>query len=178
MSRIGKLPIKVPKQVNIEIKKNLIQVVGPEGNLTLKIPKEINITFTNRLITVEKIEETNLASEKYGLIRSLLNNMISGVMYKFTKTLSMKGIGYNAHLFEKNIILNVGFTHPITFLIPDDLEISIEEQKIINIKGCNNEKVGLFTSKIRSIRPPEPYKGKGICHKDEIILRKDGKSGK
>ena len=179
MSRIGNLPIKIPlKEVNIEIKKNIIQVTGKQGHLMLKIPKEITLTLNNNLITVEKTEETKNALEKHGLIRSLLNNMILGVVKKFQIKLLMIGVGYKAQCSGKNLVLNVGFSHPISFVIPHDIEISIETTTTLIIKGCDKEKVGLFASKIRAIRPPEPYKGKGICYNDEIVPRKNGKSGK
>jgi large subunit ribosomal protein L6 len=179
MSRIGNLPIKIPlNEVNIEIKKNIIQVKGKQGNLMLKIPKEITLNISDNLIIVKKTEETKNALEKHGLIRSLLNNMILGVVKKFQIKLLMVGVGYKAQLSGGNLILNVGFSHPISFLIPNGIEISIETNTILMIKGCDKEKVGLFAAKIRAIRPPEPYKGKGICYHDEIISRKDGKSGK
>jgi large subunit ribosomal protein L6 len=176
MSRVGKLPIRIPKNVNIQIINNILHASSDQGKFILKIPKEIHVILTNRIIILKKIEETKKASEKYGLIRSLLNNSINGVSKKFEKILIMKGIGYNAKLIEKNLVLNVGFSHKIKFLIPDDIEISIDENKSITIKGCDKEKVGLFSSTIRAIRPPEPYKGKGICYNEEIVLRKAGKS--
>lgn len=178
MSRIGKLPIKVSKDINIQIEQNIIQISGKQGTLTLKIPKEIKINFKNNLISIEKNELIKSTFEKYGLIRSLVNNMIMGVDKKFEKKLQMIGVGYKAQLNNNFLILNVGFSHPIKLLIPEDIEIILETNTNIIVKSADKEKVGLFASKIRAIRKPEPYKGKGISYFNEIILRKNGKSSK
>jgi len=178
MSRIGKLPIKVSRDINIEIEQNIIKISGKETTLTLKIPKEIRIDFKDDLIYIKKNEHIKSTFEKYGLIRSLVNNMIIGVNKKFEKKLQMIGVGYKAQLNDKFLILNVGFSHPIKLLIPEDIEIILETNTNIIVKSSDKEKVGLFASKIRAIRKPEPYKGKGISYFNEIILRKNGKSSK
>ncbi len=178
MSRIGKLLIHVPKTVTISLDSNQIAVTGPIGQLVQKIPKEIRVDFSNDNIQIHKIEETRSARQKYGLIRSLIKNMVLGVEKKFEKKLQMVGVGYKAQVQSDQLTLNVGCTHPITFPIPEGMEINVESNINLTIKGSNKEMVGLLAAKIRSTRPPEPYKGKGIRYNEEIILRKAGKSGK
>lgn len=178
MSRIGKLLINVPKTVTISLDSKQIVVTGPIGQLVQKIPKEISVDFSNDNIQINKIEETRSARQKYGLIRSLIKNMVLGVEKKFEKKLQMVGVGYKAQVQSNQLTLNVGCTHPIIFPIPEGMEINVESNINLTIKGSNKEMVGLLAAKIRSTRPPEPYKGKGIRYNDEIILRKAGKSGK
>jgi large subunit ribosomal protein L6 len=178
MSRIGKLPIKVPTNVNILLENENICVKGPTGELTQKIPKELSIIFDQDKLKIVKLEETRLARQKYGLVRSLIMNMVLGVNKKFEKKLQMVGVGYKALVQGDKLILNVGFTHQITFLIPKGMDILVEANTNLTIRGANKEIVGLLASKIRATRPPEPYKGKGVKYNDEVILRKAGKSGK
>jgi large subunit ribosomal protein L6 len=178
MSRIGKLPITVPKNINVLIDDKTIEIKGSNTILTQKIPKEIKIEFFENVITVKKKEETRLANQKYGLIRSLIFNMILGVEKKFEKKIQMIGVGYKAQIKEKELILNLGFTNPVIFKIPENIDINVESNTTLVIKGSDKNLVGLLASKIRATRPPEPYKGKGIRYINEIILRKAGKSGK
>lgn len=178
MSRIGKLLIKVPKTVNIRLEDNQVIVKGPIGELVQKIPKEINLIISEDNIQISKLEESRLANQKYGLIRSLVKNMVLGVEKKFEKKLQMIGVGYKALVQANELILNVGCTHPVIFSIPKGMEVIVETNINLTIKGASKEIVGLFAAKIRATRPPEPYKGKGIRYIDEIILRKAGKSGK
>jgi len=178
MSRIGKLPISVPKNVTVSIDDKIIQIKGLNALLTQEIPKELKIEFFENVITVIKKEETRLANQKYGLIRSLIFNMILGVEKNFEKKIQMIGVGYKAQIKSKELILNVGFTNPVIFNIPDGLDVIIEANTNLLIKGSDKNLVGLFASKIRATRPPEPYKGKGIRYLNEIVLRKTGKSGK
>ena len=178
MSRIGKLPITVPKNVTVSIDDKIIQIKGLNAILTQEIPKELKIEFFENIITVIKKEETRLANQKYGLIRSLIFNMILGVEKNFEKKIQMIGVGYKAQIKSKELILNVGFTNPVIFKIPDGLDVIIEANTNLLIKGSDKNLVGLLASKIRATRPPEPYKGKGIRYLNEIVLRKTGKSGK
>jgi len=178
MSRIGKLPIKVPKNVSIKLEDNHIEVKGPNGSLNQTIPKEIGIDLVEDIINVYKTEDTRLARQKHGLIRSLVNNMIIGTSTKFEKKLQMVGVGYRAQVQSKQLTLNVGYSHPVLFDIPEGIEIVVEANTNLTITGIDKEQVGLLASKIRATRPPEPYKGKGIKYNDEVILRKAGKSGK
>jgi len=178
MSRIGKLAIKVPKMINIYLEDHQITVKGPTGELVQKIPKEIHICLFQDIIQISKCEETLLARQKYGLIRTLINNMILGVEKKFEKRLQMVGVGYKAQIQDNKLKLIVGFSHPIIFQILQEIEIFVEANTNLVIRGTNKEIVGLFAAKIRAIRIPETYKGKGIKYNNEIICRKAGKSGK
>ena len=178
MSRIGKLPIKVPQNVNIVLEAEQITVKGPMGTLTQVIPNDISITFEQDLITINKLNENISAREKYGLTRSLVQNMVTGVSTRFEKKLQMIGVGYRAQVNGKELNLNVGFSHPVVFNIPEGIEISVEANTNLIIRGADKEAVGLLASRIRAIRPPEPYKGKGIRYTNEVVLRKAGKSGK
>ncbi len=178
MSRIGKLPISVPKNVTVSIDDKIIQIKSLNAILIQEIPKELKIEFFENIITVIKKEETRLANQKYGLIRSLIFNMVLGVEKKFEKKIHMIGVGYKAQIKTNELILNIGFTNPVIFKIPDGLDVIIEANTNLLIKGSDKNLVGLFASKIRANRPPEPYKGKGIRYLNEIVLRKTGKSGK
>ncbi len=178
MSRIGKLPISVPKNVTVSIDDKIIQIKSLNTILIQEIPKELKIEFFENIITVIKKEETRLANQKYGLIRSLIFNMVLGVEKKFEKKIQMIGVGYKAQIKTNELILNIGFTNPVIFKIPDGLDVIIEANTNLLIKGSDKNLVGLFASKIRANRPPEPYKGKGIRYLNEIVLRKTGKSGK
>jgi len=178
MSRIGKLPISVPKNVTVSIDDKIIQIKSLNAILIQEIPKELKIEFFENIITVIKKEETRLANQKYGLIRSLIFNMVLGVEKKFEKKIQMIGVGYKAQIKTNELILNIGFTNPVIFKIPDGVDVIIEANTNLLIKGSDKNLVGLFASKIRANRPPEPYKGKGIRYLNEIVLRKTGKSGK
>ena len=178
MSRIGKLPIKVPKNVNITLDGTKIEVKGPNGTLNREIPSIIGVSLEEDTLTVNKKEETRLARQQYGLVRSLLNNMVLGVSNKFEKKLQMIGVGYRAQVQGKELTLNVGYSHPVVFPIPNEIDIKVEANTNLTISGADKEAVGLLASQIRATRPPEPYKGKGIKYSNEVILRKAGKSGK
>ena len=178
MSRIGKLPIKVPQNVNIVLEAEQITVKGPMGTLTQVIPNDISITFEQDLITINKLNENISAREKYGLTRSLVQNMVTGVSTRFEKKLQMIGVGYRAQVNGKELNLNVGFSHPVVFNIPEGIEIIVEANTNLIIRGADKEAVGLLASRISAIRPPEPYKGKGIWSTNEIVVRKAVKSGK
>jgi large subunit ribosomal protein L6 len=178
MSRIGKLPITIPKNVNLILTENNIEIKGINGILNQQIPKEIRVEIKENHVHVIKAENTKSARQKHGLIRSLIKNLILGTTVKFQKKLKMIGVGYRAKIEGKILILRVGYSHPVLFTIPEDIKIIIEVNTNLTIFGSSKENVGRFTSKIRATRPPEPYNGKGICYVNEVILRKAGKSGK
>jgi large subunit ribosomal protein L6 len=178
MSRIGKLPVKVPKNVNVELTGQEIKVKGPHGELLHTIPSEIEVSLNEDKIVVNKKIETRIARQKYGLTRALINNMVIGVSEKFERRLQMIGVGYRSQVSGSSLTLNVGYSHPVIFEAPKDIEIKVEANTNIIISGPDKEKVGLLASQIRAVRPPEPYKGKGIRYLDEYVLRKAGKSGK
>ena len=178
MSRIGKLPVKVPKGVNITLNEQTVKVKGPHGELSQLIPKEISVSISDDTVTVSKNEETIKARQNYGLVRSLVNNMVIGVSEKFEKKMQMIGVGYRAQVQGKKLTLLVGYSHPVEFEVPDGLEVKVEANTNLTVSGSDKEKVGLLASQIRATRPPEPYKGKGIRYVDEVVLRKAGNSGK
>lgn len=178
MSRIGKLPIELPKNVRTQLNNRQILIEGPHGELMCSIPEGIRVELDEKNIKVLKIGDSKSNRQKHGLIRSLLKNMVVGVSEKFEKRLQMIGVGYRAQVQGKNLTLNVGFSHPVIFTIPENIDITIENNTNLILRGIDKAEVGLLASKIRSIRPPEPYKGKGIRYSDEKVLRKAGKSGK
>jgi large subunit ribosomal protein L6 len=178
MSRIGKKAIEIPKEVSIQLEKEKIIVKGKYGVLEQKISDSMNFEIKNETLVITRKDDTKKSRQYHGLIRALINNMVAGVNEKFSKTLIAEGVGYKFQLEKNLLILNVGFSHPVEFLIPFDLSIKFESATKISILGIDKEKVGLLASKIRQIRPPEPYKGKGILYDGEKIIRKAGKTGK
>ena len=177
MSRIGKLPIKIPENVNVTCNGSKINVKGQFGTLKSKIPKVLCLNNNNGILVVELKEDTRTNRALHGLYRSLINNMVIGVSQQFKQTLKLQGVGYRAILQGKEIILNLGFSHSVNILIPDEINVEVIQNTIINLTACNKESLGLFASKIRSWRIPEPYKGKGIIYEGEVIQRKSGITG-
>ena len=178
MSRIGRLPIIIPENVEINYSESEITVKGKFGILQTKIPDVIDIRQDNNTLNVIVKNETRNVRSLHGLYRTLINNMIIGVSEQFQLTLLLKGVGYRAAVQGNQIILNLGYSHPVTIEIPLSISAEIVQNTTINLKSCDKELLGLFASKIRAWRRPEPYKGKGILYKDEQIIRKAGKSGK
>ena len=178
MSRIGKLPIKIPTTVDVTNSDSVITVKGKFGTLERIIPAIIGVEQTegSLIVSVKKEERTNKAL--HGLYRTLINNMIIGVSEQFLITLVLQGVGYRATVQGKSLVLNLGFSHPVNIDIPEGITVEVAQNTTIDIKACDKEQLGLFAAKVRSWRPPEPYKGKGILYKGETILRKAGKSGK
>ncbi len=178
MSRIGKLPIKVPTTVDINVTDNNVVVKGKFGTLERTIPEIITIEQTDGNLIVGLTNETRGNKALHGLYRTLINNMLVGVSEQFIITLVLQGVGYRASVQPKSLVLSLGYSHPVNIDIPDGIEVEVVQNTTINIKACDKEQLGLFAAKVRSWRPPEPYKGKGILYKGEKILRKAGKSGK
>jgi large subunit ribosomal protein L6 len=178
MSRIGKLPIVIPENVDVNWNDSEIVIKGKFGTLQTKIPETIGIQQDNSILKVSlKSEARNLRS-LHGLYRTLINNMVIGVSEQFQLTLILKGVGYRAVVQGKELILNLGYSHPVKINIPDSISAEVVQNTTINLKSCDKELLGLFASNIRAWRRPEPYKGKGILYKDEQIIRKAGKAGK
>ena len=178
MSRIGKKPIEIPRSVSVLMEEKKLVVKGKNGTLEQLIQDVVKIEIEKQLLTVKLLQETKRARSYHGLIRALIQNMISGVDKNFSKVLIAEGVGYKFQIDKENLIVNVGFSHPVLFSIPSDIKIKVESNTKISLTGISKEKVGFLASKIRSIRPPEPYKGKGIQYEGEKILRKAGKTGK
>jgi len=178
MSRIGKLPIKVPTDVDVTCNGLDVTVKGKFGTLQNKLPDVLAIENTDGTLVVSVKNQTRNSRALHGLYRTLINNMITGVSEQFQVTLNLQGVGYRAAVQGKNIVLNLGYSHPVEMEIPEGLSIEVVKNTTINLKGCDKESLGLFAAKIRSWRPPEPYKGKGILYQGEVVQRKAGKSGK
>ena len=178
MSRIGKLPIKIPTTVDVTNNNSLLKVKGKFGTLERTIPEIMGIEQNDGTLIVKLKKETRVNKALHGLYRTLINNMLIGVSEQFLITLTLQGVGYRASVQGKSLVLNLGFSHPVNIDILDGITVEVVQNTTINIKACDKEQLGLFAAKVRAWRPPEPYKGKGILYKGEQILRKAGKSGK
>ena len=179
MSRIGKQLINLPKDVEFRNLENTISIKGPKGEITKVLPKQIEvIKLESGVLSVKRANDDRKARELHGLFRSLLSNMVTGVTTGFVKTLDMKGVGYKANIDKDTLVLNVGFSHPVRISAPKGIKFEVETNTIIRVIGIDKETVGLVAQQIRAIRPPEPYKGKGIMYRGEVIQRKAGKSSK
>lgn len=176
MSRIGKRPVAVPEKVNISITGNTIAVKGPNGDLSFDFDQTIEVAQADKEITVKPLNDSNKTRALWGLTRTLIDNMVVGVTAGFTKKLEFKGVGYKAAVSGSKLTLNLGYSHPIDYELPNGISAKVTKNEI-EISGCNKELVGFAAAKIRSFRPPEPYKGKGIKYSDEVIIRKAGKTG-
>jgi len=178
MSRVGKKAIEIPKTVTVNLNEKILSVKGKFGSLERTLEEIVHLNIENDKIIITRTNDEKKSREYHGLIRALIQNMITGVNQKFIKVLVAEGVGYKFQVDKTKLILNVGFTHPIEFIIPSDLAIKLESPTKIEISGIDREKVGFLAAKIRDIRPPEPYKGKGILYQGEKIIRKAGKTGK
>jgi large subunit ribosomal protein L6 len=178
MSRIGKLPIKIPESVDINYNDSKITVKGKFGTLTIEIPNIIDIVQEDRTLKVGLKESTKKVRSLHGLYRTLINNMVIGVSEQFDLTLVLKGVGYRAAVQGNEIVLSLGYSHPVKIEIPKQISVEVIQNTTVTLKSCDKELLGLFASNIRAWRQPEPYKGKGILYKGEQIIRKAGKSGK
>ncbi|MFH1111551.1 MAG: 50S ribosomal protein L6 [Patescibacteria group bacterium] len=178
MSRLGKIPINIPKGVAVKIEPGLVVVKGPKGELNQAVPHEaIMEVVGDQLIVKVKNSEISRQKAYWGLTRQLLANAVAGVTVGFTKQLEIQGVGYRAQIDGKNLILNVGFSHPVNFSVPEGISIKVEKN-LITVTGISKQLVGEITANIRAIKPPEPYKGKGIKYSDEVVRRKAGKLAK
>jgi large subunit ribosomal protein L6 len=178
MSRIGKLPINIPEKVDVNYTESDITVKGKFGTLQKKIPGVINITQDGNTLKVIAMNETRDVRALHGLYRTLISNMVIGVSEQFDLTLILKGVGYRATVQGQDIVLSLGYSHPVKMTIPKEISIEVVQNTTINLKSCDKELLGLFAANIRAWRRPEPYKGKGILYKGEQVLRKAGKSAK
>ena len=177
MSRIGKLPVKIPQGVSVSIEKDRVTVKGPKGTLTQDYLPLVEFRLEDEQCVVTRKEESKKGRSFHGLYRKLLDNMVHGVSQGFSKTLLINGVGYRAEVQAKSVVLNLGYSMPIEYPIPDDLTITAEGPNKITISGISRQRVGQAAAEIRSLRPPEPYKGKGVKYEDETIIRKVGKAG-
>ncbi len=177
MSRIGKQPVKLPSGVTADVKGNMIVVKGKNGELKQSFePYYVNIKVEDGSVVVERKGETKPSRARHGLYRSLVANMVEGVTNGFKKTLDINGVGYNAKASGQKLSLNIGFCHPVEFAMPKDVKVETPTNTQIVITGPDKQVVGQLAANIRGVRPPEPYKGKGIKYSDEVIRRKAGKA--
>ncbi len=179
MSRIGRMPIALPAGVTVDIaENNKVTVKGPKGTLERVLPAEMEIKLDGTTVTVSRPNDLKKMKSLHGLTRTLINNMVVGVSQGFEKKLEVNGVGYRAQKNGKTLVLSLGYSHPVEMTDPEGLEVVVEGQNLITVKGIDKEKVGQYAAEIRSKREPEPYKGKGIKYVDEVIRRKVGKTGK
>ncbi len=178
MSRIGKQPVNIPDGVQVSIKDATIEVSGPKGKLIENLVPNVNVEIKDKkvLVSVENAENKEQKS-RWGLQRSLINNMVIGVTEGFSKQLEVNGVGYKVVLQGKKIVLNVGYSHSVDYNLPEGIEVQIEKN-LITISGFDKQLVGQVAAEIRAVKKPEPYKGKGIKYVDEVIRRKEGKVAK
>jgi len=177
MSRIGKLPVNLPEGVSATLEGTKVIVTGPKGSLSLKIRRDVGVVVENSQILVSTKKQTILAHALHGTIRSILSNMVTGVSTGWNKQLELVGTGYRVETTGKELILTVGFSHQVKIQAPDEVTFKVEKN-VITVEGIDKEVVGQVTAKIRAVRPPEPYKGKGILYLGEKVRRKAGKAAK
>ncbi|MBK3496573.1 50S ribosomal protein L6 [Viridibacillus sp. YIM B01967] len=179
MSRVGKKPIEVPATVTVTVAAgNTVTVKGPKGELVRSFNKDMTIEQEGNVITVSRPSESKEHRTNHGTTRALLANMITGVSEGFERTLELVGVGYRAQLQGTKLVLNVGYSHPVEFTPEEGVSVEVPTNTKVIVKGINKERVGALASNIRQVRPPEPYKGKGIRYEGEHVRRKEGKTGK
>ena len=177
MSRIGKQPIPVPADIKIDIKGQKISVSGKNGKLEREVLPELEVSLKDQEIIVENRDNSKRTNAFRGMTRSLINNMVVGVSEGFKKTLVVEGVGYKVNMAGKTLTLNVGYSNPVEFPVPEGVQVSVDGNNKIIVESNDKELLGLTSARIREIRKPEPYKGKGIRYEDEHIVRKVGKAG-
>ena len=177
MSRIGKLPIAIPAGVTITVDQGVVKVHGPKGELSQAVLPEVTIKNEDNTITVSRKSDEKLSRSQHGLMRTLISNMVVGVTKGFEKKLEVNGVGFRVKGGGQNLEMALGFSHPVKYEAPQGIEIKVEKMNI-TISGINKQQVGQIAAEIRSLKKPEPYKGKGIKYADEQIIRKAGKAGK
>jgi len=178
MSRIGKNPIPVPEKVAITLNGLSVTVKGPKGELSRTLPEGVSVSQVENTIVVSPTSDKRKSRERHGLCRSLLANMVEGVSTGFTRKLEIVGVGSRAQVKGKTLVVSAGFSHPVEVVPPEGITFTVQNNTNVTVSGADKELVGNEAAKIRAIRPPEPYKGKGIKYEGERILRKAGKSGK
>lgn len=176
MSRVGKLPVIVPEGVKVAVGDGAIKFEGPKGKLVTAVPVGINVKIEGKIVRVERAGEDRKIRALHGLTRKLIANMAEGVSNGFSRTLDINGVGYRAEVRGQELHMTLGYSHPIVFPLPQGVTAAVERQVIITLTSANRQLLGETAAKIRSFRPPEPYKGKGIKYREEVIRRKAGKA--
>jgi large subunit ribosomal protein L6 len=178
MSRIGKRPISIPQKVTITIAEQHVAVKGPKGELSRTLPPEVEVLHEGDTLVVNRRNESRAARQRHGLCRTLVANMVEGVSQGFQRKLEIQGVGYRAQAQGRNLNLVVGYSHPVLIEPPEGIQFVVEGNTNITVTGIDKEIVGNIAAQIRAVRPPEPYKGKGIRYSGELVRRKAGKTGK
>jgi len=179
VSRIGRLPVAVPPKVEVDIQGTLIRVTGPNGTLEFNYPADMIVKFEDGQVFVQRPSDSGQHRSLHGTTRALIQNMVTGVSTGFQRILEINGVGYRAEMQEKNLVLNVGYSHPVIIEPPAGLSFEVDTRaRQIKVNGADKQQVGQMAADIRKVRPPEPYLGKGIKYLEETIRRKAGKSGK
>ena len=176
MSRVGKKPVVIPKGINVAIKGNQVSVKGPKGELAFTLPQGISIEQGESGLEISRASDDPKQRSLHGMARSLINNMVDGVVKGYERRLAISGVGYNAKVQGDGLVLNIGFSHPVVKQIPDGLSVECPTATTLVVKGIDKQRVGQFAAAIRAIRPPEPYNAKGISYEGEQIRRKAGKA--
>ncbi len=177
MSRIGKIPVTIPEKVKVQVKDQHVEVEGPNGKLTLDVPPLASVNVDADQVVVSRANDNKESKAQHGLVRSLIQNMVTGVSTGFVKQLEIQGVGFKATLANKEITLNLGYSHEIKYPVPDGIVVTLEDGGTkVKIEGPDKQLVGKVASEIRSYYPPEPYKGKGVRYSDEQVKRKEGKT--
>ncbi len=177
MSRIGRAPVEVPGAVNVELSGRTVKVSGPKGELSVPVGRGVEVRQEDSSLVVERASDAPEHRAMHGLTRSLIQNAVTGVMDGFTKTLNIAGVGYRAALQGQDVNLQVGYSHPVVISPREGIEFELPNATTIIVRGIDKQRVGQMAAEIRKVRPPEPYKGKGIRYSDEQIRRKVGKAG-
>jgi large subunit ribosomal protein L6 len=178
MSRIGKLPVAVPGGVTVDIADSLVRVKGPKGELEQRVLPVVTVTQRDGQVVVERAGDAKPARSAHGLTRTLINNMVTGVTKGFRKSLEIQGVGYRVSKAGENLNFTLGYSHPITYAAPNGISFAVEGTNRIHVDGIDKQRVGQVAAEIRGLRPPEPYKGKGIRYAGEFVRKKLGKAGK
>ena len=178
MSRIGKNPIPIPDKVSVEINGLAVKVKGPKGELSRVLPDGVEVSQADNIVTVSPSNSSRRSRERHGLCRTLVANMVEGVSKGYSKNLEIIGVGYRAAVKGKKLVVSAGYSHPVEMDPPEGVSFAVENNTKVTVSGTDKELVGNEAAKVRAIRPPEPYKGKGIKYEGERILRKAGKTGK
>jgi len=178
MSRIGKKPIALPQGVKVDLKDGIVLVEGPKGSLSRPLLEGIQLDMAEGSLQVKRANDTKRVRSYHGLMRTLVANMVDGVSKGFEKKLEIVGIGYRSEMQGNSIVLYLGYSHPINFPLPSGISADIEKQTVVTIKGIDKELVGQVSAKIRDLRRPDPYKGKGVKYAGEVLRKKAGKTGK
>jgi large subunit ribosomal protein L6 len=176
MSRIGKQPIAIPPKVKVEVNGQQVSVEGPKGKLNWQLPRRTSLKVQDAKIVVSREGDDAQAKALHGLSRALVNNMVRGVTEGFVKKLEIQGVGFKAAVQGKNVTLNLGYSHPIIFPIPEQIKVTVDENTKITVEGPDRQVVGQVAAELRSFYPPEPYKGKGVRYLGERVIRKEGKT--